>query len=62
MAGRCGFNPDQAMLSGLLQDIGALPILSELRRYPALLGDDASVERLLAEFTGKVSGLILNHW
>jgi HD-like signal output (HDOD) protein len=27
-----------------------------------LLGDGAAIERLLAEFTGKVSGLILNHW
>lgn len=62
MAGRCGFNPDQALLAGLLQDIGALPLLAELRQYPELLGDDASVEALLAEFTGKISGLILNRW
>jgi HD-like signal output (HDOD) protein len=62
MAVRCGFNPDQAMLAGLLQDIGALPILSELRQYPVLLGDGAAIELLLAEFTGKVSGMILNHW
>ena len=62
MASRCGFNPDQALLAGLLQDIGALPILSELLAYPALLADSAIVEHLLTEFTGKVSGLILNHW
>lgn len=62
MASRCGFSPDQALLAGLLQDIGALPILSELRAYPALLADSVAVEQLLAEFTGKVSGLILNHW
>lgn len=62
MARRCGFNPDHALLAGLLQDIGALPILSELRQYPALLGDAACIDTLLSEFTGKVSGLILNHW
>lgn len=62
MARRCGFNPDQALLAGLLQDIGALPILSGLRQYPVLLGDNVAVEELLGEFTGKVSGLILNHW
>lgn len=62
MAKRCGFNPDQALLAGLLQDIGALPILSELRQSPALLADHAAVNALLSQFTGKVSGLILNHW
>jgi len=62
MARHCGFNPDQALLAGLLQDIGALPILSEIRQYPSLLADHSAVDALLSQFTGKVSGLILNHW
>lgn len=62
MAERCGFNPDEALLGGLLQDIGALPLLSELRNYPVLLGDDAVVASLLSDYTGKISALILNHW
>lgn len=62
MAKRYGFNPDRAMLAGLLQDIGALPILAKLKSYPELLNAPADTERLLREYTGKINGLILHAW
>ncbi|MBD2857780.1 HDOD domain-containing protein [Spongiibacter sp. KMU-158] len=62
IARHCGFDPERAMLAGLLQDIGALPILSNLKDYPELREDGAAIARLLREFTGKINGLILHKW
>lgn len=62
MARHCGFEPERAMLAGLLQDIGALPILSQLSGYPELQHDESAIEALLSRFTGKINGLILHKW
>lgn len=62
MARRCGFDPDRAMLAGLLQDIGALPILAKLKSYPELLDAPADTERMLRDYTGKINGLVLHTW
>jgi HD-like signal output (HDOD) protein len=62
MARHCGFDPDRALLAGLLQDIGALPILANLKEYPALLDDQVAIDDLLNNYTGKISALVLNHW
>lgn len=62
MAPRCGFPTEKALLAGLMQDIGALPILAQLQHFPDLAADSASVQELLQQFAGKVSGLILNAW
>jgi len=62
MARHCGFDPDRALLAGLMQDIGALPLLTNLKLYPTLLNDHHGVDQLINEYTGKISGLVLNHW
>ncbi|MBB3047233.1 HD-like signal output (HDOD) protein [Litorivivens lipolytica] len=62
MAGRCNFAPDRALLAGLIQDIGALPIMAQLENYPDLIADPLALKQLLRDFTGKISALILNAW
>jgi HD-like signal output (HDOD) protein len=47
---------------GGLQDIGALPLLTELREFPGLTAKPAFVQELLSEYTGKISAMVLNTW
>jgi HD-like signal output (HDOD) protein len=62
MARHCGFDPDRALLGGLIQDIGALPLLANLKAFPSLCSDPITIQQLLNDFTGKISGLILHNW
>jgi len=56
------FDPDRAMLAGLLQDIGTLPVLAELSEHPELLVDSNQTEVLLLEYSPKVGAMLLKHW
>lgn len=58
---RCG-DPDRALLAGLLQDIGALPILANLANKPEILGDEAELQTILEHYVVPVGGLLLRHW
>lgn len=62
IATRCpGFDPDRAMLGGLLQDIGVLPLLSALEgREP--LPDPERIRDTIDMFAGKVGVLLLTYW
>ena len=63
LARQCkGFDPDRAMLAGLLQDIGTLPVLSELDQHQNLLVDSQQTEVLLLEYSPKVGAMLLKHW
>lgn len=57
-----GFDPDQALLAGLLQDIGALPVLANLAHKPELLADSALLAAILEHYTVPVGSLLLKHW
>jgi HD-like signal output (HDOD) protein len=56
------FSPDRALLAGLLQDIGALPILNAFERRrdepPTIERINATIEELAA----KVGATLLHHW
>ena len=64
MLGRecAGFDLDSAMLAGLLNNIGALPLLSQLekRRDEKLQTDEA--RELVSQFSPKVGVLLLTEW
>ena len=63
LASQCkGFDPDRAMLAGLLQDIGTLPVLAELNKHPELLVDTNQTEVILLEYSPKVGAMLLKHW
>ena len=55
-------NADTALLAGLLQCIGKLYLLTRAARYPALLGDDAALERITSEYHLRVAQAILRNW
>lgn len=55
-------NADTALLAGLLQCVGKLYLLTRAARFPALIGDDAALERLTAEYHLRVAQAILRNW
>ncbi len=64
LARRCeNFDPDQALLSGLLQDIGTLPIINWLQNQPM---EQENIGSLLDELTQactvKIGVMLMNAW
>ncbi len=57
-----GLSPDQAMLAGLLHDIGALPILTRAEDNPQLRDDMITLDRLVAEYHPQIGAKILSSW
>lgn len=55
-------NADNAYLCGLFHEVGKLYILSKAREFPALLGDDESLARLLDEWYATVGKSIVESW
>ncbi len=53
---------DQAMLGGLLHDIGVLPIVALAEDYPQLLIDEAQLDRLIQKAHLEIGTAILKHW
>ena len=54
--------PEQAMLAGLVHDIGALPILSRAEDYPELLEDEATLDRIINTVHTTIGAEILRKW
>ncbi len=55
-------NPEQALLAGLVHDIGALPILTKAEDFPELLQDEAALDRIISELHPRIGGAILRSW
>lgn len=53
---------DEAMLAGLVHEIGALPILSRAEEDPSLIADEARLDALLDEASGAIGEAILKAW
>lgn len=56
------FSPDRAMLAGLIQDIGALPLLMRIdgnAPEDVCLGD---VRQVIKSFGPKIGAVLLEHW
>ncbi len=54
--------PEQAMLAGLVHDIGALPILTKAEDYPELLENEAALDMIIAKLHPKIGMAILKAW
>lgn len=54
--------PDQAMLAGLVHDIGALPILSRAEDYPDLIDDEEALDRIINTVHSTIGAEILRKW
>ena len=62
IAQQCGlFDPDRAMLAGLLQDIGTLPLLTRLEGQGSLPEPD-KIADTLEEYAAKVGVTLLTRW
>ncbi len=57
------FKPEEALLAGLLHDIGVLPIFGYVARHPALLNDEGQLlEQLLAALRVRAGISIVREW
>ncbi|BCX89222.1 hypothetical protein MIN45_P1592 [Methylomarinovum tepidoasis] len=57
-----GFDPDRAMLIGLIHDIGAVPVLTFADAHMDLLSDPAELEHTIARLRGPVGAAIMQRW
>lgn len=55
-------SPEQAMLAGLVHDIGVLPILTKAEDYPDLLEDEAALDLIIQRLHPKIGKAILQAW
>jgi len=56
------FNPEHALLAGLLHDIGSVAILSYAERFPEVANDDQKLEQVLTDMRGRIGSAILRSW
>ncbi len=54
--------PDEAMLAGLVHDLGALPILVTAEDTPELLEDEPLLDRLIADLHPQVGKVMMETW
>lgn len=63
LSGRArGVLPDQAMLAGLIHDIGILPILYRAEERDELLETPGLLDQLISHLHTRIGGAILKHW
>ncbi len=55
-------NPDNAFLSGLLHEIGKLYLLTKAKQFPALMGDEDSLNKILHDWYASVGKSIVQSW
>ena len=55
-------NADTALLAGLLQGIGKLYLLTRAARFPSLLSDPATYQRIVADWHVRIAQSILRNW
>ncbi|MDH5181126.1 MAG: HDOD domain-containing protein [Gammaproteobacteria bacterium] len=54
--------PDQALLAGLVHDIGSLPILTRAEDAPALLADEVLLDKIISQTHTEIGKAILTKW
>lgn len=57
-----GMCPEQAMLAGLMQDIGAIPVLNYIESYPEFMKLDYKIDAIIHTLKSRVGCQILEHW
>ncbi len=63
VAGRTAdFEPETALLAGLLEYIGAIAIISYAEKYPEITDNSAELERVINTLHPHVGGMILHSW
>ncbi len=57
-----GLDAEEAMLAGLIHDIGALPILSRAASTPEIADDPATLQSIIDEYHPRIGKRILEAW
>lgn len=57
-----GLDPEEALLIGLLHDVGAIAILNYVEQYPDLANEEAALEQTIARMRGELGAMILREW
>lgn len=61
-SGQATISPDEALLAGLIHEIGALPILLRAAAMPELIEDEQRLDALIDNLYPKISEAILRKW
>ena len=56
------FDPEEAMLAGLLHDIGMVAVLSYAEKFPDIAADTNQIEVALNALHGQVGAMIMRKW
>ncbi|MCF6355289.1 MAG: HDOD domain-containing protein [Candidatus Polarisedimenticolaceae bacterium] len=56
------FNPEHAMLAGLLHDIGTVVILTYAEKFPDITNNKDHLEHVIDDMRGAVGGMVLRSW
>lgn len=57
-----GIEPEEAMLIGLVHDVGTIAILNYIEKYPDLAKDPVALEQTIAQMRGELGAMILREW
>ncbi len=57
-----GMNPELALLAGLMQDIGVIPVLTYIERYPQFTKTDHKVDEISKALKARVGATLLEAW
>ncbi|WP_150912559.1 HDOD domain-containing protein [Marinobacter halotolerans] len=55
-------DPEEALLAGLLHDIGVVPILVQAEHHVNLFADEANLDHAIKELRGDVGTAVLENW
>lgn len=53
---------EEALLIGLLHDVGAIAILNYVEKYPRLLEQEGALEQTISNMRGELGAMILRQW
>lgn len=55
-------NPEEALLAGLLHDIGVVPVVVHAEHHVNLFADEVNLQKAIAELRGDVGAAVLENW
>jgi HD-like signal output (HDOD) protein len=61
-AKQAGIKTDEAMLAGLIHNIGVLPIIMKAENHPALLQDTEALDKIIDSLHPRIGEAILKSW
>ena len=57
-----GMQPEEALLIGLVHDVGAIAILNYIHKFPELAENEAALEETIMRMRGELGAMILRKW